>query len=80
MSSLLENMKRTTHAQLYGYRQWDLNAILAPRAGNCTYHYLPQSMERPVMNNEQFREYFSTVIPLLQGFDVRPPTGHHQPQ
>ena len=70
MSTLLENMKRTTHTQLDGYRRWDLDAILAPRADNCIYRYLPESMERPAMNNEQFREYFSTVIPLLQGFNL----------
>lgn len=70
-SSVLENIKRTTQAQLEGYRKWDVDAILAPRAENCIYKYRPESMERPEMNNAQFREYFSTVIPLLQGFDVR---------
>lgn len=65
-------MKRTTHAQLDGYRKWDIDAILAPRAENCIYRYLPTSMGNPDMNNEQYRAYFSTIIPLLQGFDVRP--------
>lgn len=70
MSQVLENIKRTTRAQLEGYRKWDLDAILAPRAENCVYKYLPETMDRPAMNNDQFREYFATVLPLLQGFDV----------
>lgn len=70
MSSLLENMKRTAHEQLNGFKQWNLDAILAPRADNCVYTYLPQSMGRPPMNNDAYREYFSGILPLLQGFDV----------
>lgn len=71
MSSLLESMKRTAHAQLDGFRKWDLEAILAPRAENCQYRYLPESMGNPSMNNEEYRAYFAGILPLLQGFDVR---------
>lgn len=92
MSSLLENMKRTTRAQLDAYNKWDLDAIMTPRADDCVYRYLPESMNRPPMNNEQFREYFASILPLLQGFDVCPlrvslhpsawltPAGHHVPR
>lgn len=71
MSTLLANIKRTTHAQLDAYKAWNVDAIVAPRADDCTYRYLPESMNQPTMDNDQFREYFSTIIPLLEGFDVR---------
>lgn len=71
MPILRDSIKRTTQAQLDGYRKWDLDAIMAPRADNCSYRYLPESMGRPAMNNAEFREYFATVLPLLTGFSVR---------
>lgn len=71
MPSLRETMKRTTQAQLDGYRKWNVEAIVAPRADDCIYTYHPESMGRPPMNNDQFKDWFSTMIPLLKDFDVR---------
>ena len=69
--SVLENMKATTEAQFDAYRSWNVDAILEPRTEDCIYRFLPETLQRPPMNNSDYRAYFSTIIPLLQDFNVR---------
>ncbi|KIX09552.1 uncharacterized protein Z518_00632 [Rhinocladiella mackenziei CBS 650.93] len=65
-SKLLE----TAQAVIKGYEKWDIDAIMAPRTPDCTYHTLPKSLNRPVMNNEAFRAHYTGVIPYLRNFRV----------
>lgn len=70
MTSVLENMKRTAQAVCYGYEQWEVNAVLAPRADVCVHEVGPRSLGRPPKNNSQYREYFATVQSLFHDFKV----------
>ncbi|KAK3684537.1 hypothetical protein LTR37_020179 [Vermiconidia calcicola] len=70
-TSVLDNMKRTTQATIDGYRKFEIDAIMAPRADDCVYEALPKSMGAPALDNESYREFFSTqVIPLFEDFKV----------
>lgn len=54
-----------------GYNQWDVDAILAPRAAECTQQVLPYRLGRPVRNNAEYRDYFAkAVIPYFKSFHV----------
>lgn len=72
----MENNEKSTLVQtvlraLDGYNQWDIDAIIAPRAAECTQQVLPYRLGRPVRNNAEYREYFAkTVIPYFKSFQV----------
>jgi hypothetical protein len=67
----LDSIKRGTEATIRGYRKWDVDAILAPRAENCTYHLLPESIGVPPRSNAEYREWYTTqIIPLFKEFKV----------
>ncbi|KAK4894719.1 hypothetical protein LTR27_007107 [Elasticomyces elasticus] len=53
-SSVLDNIKRTTQQTIDGFRKWDIDAIMAPRAENCTYQALPKSLGLPPHNNKDY--------------------------
>lgn len=53
-----------------GYNQWDIEAILAPRAVECTQQVLPYRLNRPVLDNTEYREYFSKIMPYFKSFRV----------
>jgi hypothetical protein len=73
MSSILDSMKATAHAAIDGFNQWDIDAIMMPRAENCTHLVLPRSLGRKELNNEGYRPYFAAIMPLLRKFRVGPP-------
>ena len=58
---------------LDGYERWEVEAVMAPRAGNCTHQILPKSLGRQPQNNTEYRQYFATVTPLFKDFKVRSP-------
>ncbi|KAK4906881.1 hypothetical protein LTR49_024031 [Elasticomyces elasticus] len=77
-SSVLDNIKRTTQQTIDGFRKWDIDAIMAPRADNCTYQALPKSLGLPPLNNKEYREWYTAeIIPLMQNFDVEVHTTLH---
>lgn len=71
MDQQYSKLLKTAHAIIKGYELWDIDAIMAPRASNCTYYTLPTSLNRPKMNNEEYRQYYTgMVMPYLKDFRV----------
>jgi ketosteroid isomerase-like protein len=62
----------TADAFVNGYNTWTLDAILAPRAPNCTQRVIPSRLDRPTLNNDQYREYFTPILGLFREFHVTP--------
>lgn len=60
----------TALAVVAGYNQWDIDAILAPRAPNCTHRVYPLRLPRPTLNNTAYRGYFSGILPYFKNFNV----------
>lgn len=50
---------KTAHSVLAAYDTWDIDAILAPRAPDCTIQVIPTRLGRPVLTNEDYREHFN---------------------
>lgn len=66
-SQLLQTALRVIN----GYQNWDLDAIFAPRAENCTQQVLPASLTRPPLSNSQYREYLANgVVPHFKNFQL----------
>lgn len=61
---------RTALAAIDGYNKWDLEAIMAPRADHCMQEILPKSLDRPLMNNTDYRAYFGKMLPAFKSFTV----------
>lgn len=61
---------RTALAAIDGYNKWDIGAIMAPRAPHCTQQILPKSLERPLLNNTDYRAYFAPMLPAFKNFHV----------
>jgi hypothetical protein len=45
---------QTALAAIDGYKSY-IDAILAPRADSCTHEILPKSLDRPLLNNKDYR-------------------------
>lgn len=60
----------TALAFIAGYNEWNMDAILAPRAENCMHRVYPARLSRPNMNNTEYRTYFSAFLPLYKDFNV----------
>lgn len=72
MSTVLANIKSATHAVIDGFNAGDVDAIMAPRAPNCTFNILPKSMNRPANGNEEYRAFITRLLPVLKNFTVSP--------
>jgi hypothetical protein len=71
-TTILHHLKCGTEATIEGYRKWDIEAILNPRAENCSYNLLPESIGVLQRNNAEYREWYLTqVTPLFKNFSVR---------
>ena len=70
MASEDSDLIKTAMKAVDGYNKWNIDAILEPRAPNCTQQVLPARLERPQLNNSEYREYFSTIMPLFKGFHI----------
>lgn len=70
MASIMDNMKQTAQAVCDGYTKWEIEAVMKPRAENCTHHLGPRSLGRPPRDNQQYRKYFSSVQSLFHDFQV----------
>jgi len=69
--STLSAQKATAQTVIDGYNAWNMDKIMAYRTADCTQQVLPASLGRPVMNNTQYRERFSQMIPHFRNFKVR---------
>lgn len=61
---------QTAFKAIDGYQKWDIDAILAPRADQCTQQVLPYRLDRPVLGNDEYRKYFSTIMPYFKSFHI----------
>jgi len=62
--------RQTALAAVQGFNDWTIEAILAPRAPDCTHHVLPATIGRPPMTNEQFQGLLVMMIPKFKRFTV----------
>jgi ketosteroid isomerase-like protein len=53
-----------------GYNAWDIDSILSIRTPDCVWHILPGSRARSFRNNEEYRKFFSTMIPAFKNFTL----------
>jgi hypothetical protein len=60
----------TALALIAGYNKWNIEAILAPRAENCTHRVYPLRLPRPTLNITAYREYFGRILPYFKDFNV----------
>ncbi|KAL6714554.1 hypothetical protein ACLMJK_007979 [Lecanora helva] len=77
MASSLATQKKTVAAFLDAYNKWDIDLIMALRAEQCMQYVLPRSLDQPSRNNEEYKAYFSTLMPLFKDFNVTPETTVH---
>jgi len=70
MDEKYSKLLKTVQAFVNGYELWDIDAIMGPWAASCTYHTVPTSLNRPMFNNEEYRVYFSGIMPYLKDFRV----------
>ncbi|KAI4674552.1 uncharacterized protein J4E88_008288 [Alternaria novae-zelandiae] len=75
--STLAAQKATAQTVIDGYNAWNMDKIMAYRTEDCTQQVLPASLGRPVMNNTQYRERFSQMIPHFRNFKVTVHTEVH---
>jgi len=80
MADVLDQMKRTTKAVIDGYNNWDIEAIMAPRASDCISRVLPKSLGREPRNNDVYRQYFASIMPLFKDFTVTADSEIFDPQ
>jgi hypothetical protein len=60
----------TALALIAAYNSWNIDAILAPRALNCTHRVYPNRLGRPTLNNTEYEAYFSSLLPYFKNFTV----------
>ena len=70
MSGATSKLEETANAVIAGYQEWDIEKILLPRAANCTQQVIPYSLNRPILNNEQYREFFAGVMPHFKNWKL----------
>lgn len=71
-STVLQNIKQTTQATLDALNAWDYDALVAVRSEDFVFQGLPQSLDLPPMNNEEYQGMFKNMMtPAFQEFKVR---------
>lgn len=60
----------TALAVIAGYNQWDKDAILAPRAPNCTQRTFPERLGVAPLNNTAYGAFISQIMPYFANFTV----------
>jgi ketosteroid isomerase-like protein len=68
--SSLAMQKETAQTFIDAYNAWDMDAIMGYRAPDCQHHVLPSSLGRPSKNNDEYRDYLKTIMPLFSNFTV----------
>jgi len=67
MSSSRENQIALVKAAMLAEQSWDFDRILSLRTQDSTHQLLPPSMGWPRLNNDEFREKFSPLVPVFKG-------------
>lgn len=59
--SASETMKATADAWLTGFKHWDVEELVAPRADDCVHEIYPTTMGIPPSTNADFRAFFEPL-------------------
>lgn len=70
MSQDDSQLYKTAMRVIEGYNKWNIEDIMAPRAPDCSQQVYPVRMDRPKMDNETYRTFFSAMIPRFQDFTI----------
>jgi ketosteroid isomerase-like protein len=60
----------TAETFINAYNAWDIDAIMGYRTPDCQHHVLPSSLGRSAKNNDEYRDYLETIMPLFSNFTV----------
>ena len=66
MSAKRSTLYKTAISLISGYNEWNIDAIVAPSAPNCTQQVLPTRLGRPSMDNESYRQFFTAIMPMFK--------------
>ena len=55
-----------SHVLTTNQNAWDVDAIMAPRAPNCTQQVLPARLGRLSMDNEAYCQFFTAIMPMFK--------------
>ncbi|KAF8589497.1 hypothetical protein K439DRAFT_1253540, partial [Ramaria rubella] len=53
-----------------GFNCWDIDQITSVLSNDYTHHILPKTLGVKSRNKEEFREYFTGILPMFQDFKV----------
>ncbi|KAF7198059.1 Core atranone cluster (CAC) protein 11 [Pseudocercospora fuligena] len=68
MSQDDSQLYQTAMRLIEGYNKWTMDDIMAPRSPNCSQQVYPARMDRPKMDNDTYRTFFSGMIPRFEDF------------
>jgi hypothetical protein len=60
----------TAETFINAYNAWDIDAIMGYRTPHCQHQVLPLSLGRSAKNNDEYRDYLKTIMPLFSNFTV----------
>lgn len=61
---------QTAVSLIDGYNSWKMDAIMAPRAPDCTQKVYPARLNRPAMGNDEYRQYFMGVMDQFKDYHL----------
>lgn len=62
---------KTAMSLIEAYQAWDLEAIMAPRAPNCTQQVFPARLNRAPRTNDEYRADFSLIHPHIKNYSMK---------
>ena len=60
----------TANTIVNSYNTWTVEALMAVRAPDCMNYILPDSLNRPPLNNQDYKAYFTSIMPAFRDFHV----------
>ena len=70
MSAEPSTLFQTAMSLISGNNAWDIDAIIYPRAPNCTQQVLPARLGRPLMDNDSYRQFFTAIMPMFEDWTL----------
>jgi ketosteroid isomerase-like protein len=61
---------KTAFGLIDAYNSWNMDAIMALRAPNCTQKIYPLRLKRPALNNERYRKYFEPFLSQFENYRI----------
>ncbi|KAK5173537.1 uncharacterized protein LTR77_002218 [Saxophila tyrrhenica] len=70
MSSNLDNQKSLTAKFIKIEEAWDIEANIQLRTNDCIYHLRPTTLGHPPRNNDEFREFYTSLKALWTDYKL----------